>query len=135
VLYRKVVPVDIAARSVKAGNETEFDRVSADREHDRSGRRCGFGGECRRRALDRNNHGNAAANQIGGQCWQSVETTLGPAIFDRDVAALDIAGFVETSPDGVKSAGVTVRAAEQPDHRHRLQLRARRERPSRCAAE
>src|SRR5215472_17726033 len=55
--------------------------------------------------------------------------TLGPAIFDRDVAALDIAGFVETSPDGVKSAGVTVRAAEEPDHRHCRLLRERRERP------
>jgi hypothetical protein len=59
--------------------------------------------------------GHAAANQVGGQCWHSVETTLGPAIFDCDVLALDIAGFVETSPDGVKLAGFTVRAAEQPD--------------------
>jgi hypothetical protein len=29
---------DIAARSVKAGNETEFDCVAADREHDRNDR-------------------------------------------------------------------------------------------------
>src|SRR5262249_47449914 len=97
-------------------------------------RRCGFGGKWRCRALDRNNHGHAAANQVGGLCWQSFETTLGPAIFDRHVAALDIAGFVETLPDGVKSAGFAVRAAEQPDHRHRRLLRPRRHRPRRCRA-
>src|SRR5262249_31031122 len=112
-----------------------FDRVSADREHDRNARRCGFGGKWRRRALDCNDHSHPAANQVTGQCWQSVEATLGPAIFDRDVAALDIASFVETSPDGVKSAGFTVRAAEQPDHRHRRLLSARRERPCDRAAE
>jgi hypothetical protein len=47
----------------------------------------------RRRALDRNDQGHSAASQIGSQCRQSVETTLGPAIFDRDVAAFEIAGF------------------------------------------
>src|SRR5262249_49570189 len=87
-----------------------------------------------RRALDCNDHGHSAANQVGGECWQSVETTFGPAIFDRDVAAFDIAGFVETSPDGVKSAGFTIRAAEQPNHRHCRLLRARRERPRRRRA-
>src|SRR5438876_288454 len=70
------------------------------------------------------NAATSEANQVSGYNWQSVKTTLGPAIFERDVAALDIAGFVETSQDGVMSAGVTVCAAEQLDHRHRRLLRA-----------
>src|SRR5262249_5670996 len=116
---------DIAARSVEAGNETEFDRVAADREYDWNARRCGFGGKWCRRALDCHDHSHAVANQIGSQCRQSVETTLGPAIFDRYVAALDIAAFIEASPDGIEPAGFTVRAAEQPDHRHRRLLSPR----------
>src|SRR3981081_2099004 len=55
--------------------------------------------------------------------------TLCPAVFDRDVATLDIGSFVEPSPDSVELASFTVRAAEQTNHRHRQLLRARSERP------
>jgi hypothetical protein len=64
--------------------------------------------------------------------------TLGPAIYDRDVFALDIAGVLQAT---VKSAQ-TVREQfrrydiEKPNHRHSRLLRARRQRPSgRRAAE
>jgi hypothetical protein len=41
------------------------------------------------------NHGHLAANQIGCQCRKSIELVLSPAVFDRHVAALDVAGFAE----------------------------------------
>src|SRR5262249_30140529 len=54
---------------------------------------------------------------------KSVQLTLGPAVLHCDIAALDVAGFVETLPDRVELAGsFTVRAAEQADHRHRRLL-------------
>ena len=39
-------------------------------------------------------HGDPSANQIGRQLRQSIELILGPAVFDRHVLALDIAGFL-----------------------------------------
>src|SRR5262249_43050268 len=63
------------------------------------------------------------------------QLTLGPAVLHCDIAALDVAGFVETLPDRVELAGsFTVRAAEQANHRHRRLLRPRRERQRRCRA-
>jgi hypothetical protein len=35
------------------------------------------------------------ANQIGRQGWKSIVLPLRPAIFDRDVLALDIAAFAQ----------------------------------------
>src|SRR5262249_23870135 len=134
-IVQKACSSDVATRSVDAGNETKFDRVTANREDDRNGRRCGFGRERRRGALDRNDRGYFAANQISRQRKQSVQLTLGPAVLHCDIAAFDVAGFVETLPDRVELAGsFTVRAAEQADHRHRRLLRARRERLGGCRA-
>ena len=43
----------------------------------------------------RGDHGNPSANQFGRQRRQPIELILGPAVFDRDVLALDIAGVFE----------------------------------------
>src|SRR5262249_61888598 len=59
---------------------------------------------------------------------------LRPAVLHCDVAALDIAGFVESLPDRVKRAGLTIGAAEQADHRQRRLLRACHGRPRRGRA-
>src|SRR5262249_48176991 len=135
-VVQKTRSSDVATRPVKAGHQTKLDRVTADRENDRNGRRCSFGRERRRSALDRNDHGYLAANQIGRQRRQSVQLTLRPAVLHCDIAALDIVGFFETLPDRVERAGFTIGAAKQADHRHRRLLRASRERPrGRRAAE
>src|SRR5262249_37148711 len=60
-----------------------------------------------------------------------------PAIFDRDVAALDIARFRQGLAQGGETAAHQIawrRAAEKSDHRHRRLLRARCERPGDCRA-
>src|SRR5262245_56141449 len=57
-----------------------------------------------------------------------------PAIFDSDVAALDVAVGVEAIPEcgQVGRKGSRCKAAEIANHRSRLLLRARRKRPRRC---
>src|SRR5262245_64558387 len=54
-----------------------------------------------------------------------------PAIFDRDILALDIAGFIQALTERGREGHIarSCRAVEKPDHRHRRLLRARRERP------
>ena len=89
---------DIAAGTVETGNETEFDRVGADHENDRNGCGCSSGGYRSRRG-ERNDHGHRVGHQISDQCWQSVEASIGRAIFYCDIAAFDIATVFETLPD------------------------------------
>ena len=43
----------------------------------------------------RSNHGHLTTNQIGRQSRQSIVLALRPAVFDRHVPALDIAGFAQ----------------------------------------
>src|SRR5262245_48491936 len=81
----------------------------------------------------RSDHGHLTAYQIGCEVGQSVVLVLRPAILDRHVLALDVAGFT----NALAECGQILctigrrRAAEEPDHRHRRLLRARREWP-RC---
>src|ERR1700694_1963801 len=62
--------------------------------------------------------------------------TLGPAIFDCHVLALDIAGLFQTLAEWINNirsfAGRS--AAEEPDYWQRWLLRAHGERPSDCCA-
>ena len=44
---------------------------------------------------DRNDHGRRVSDQFGGQFRQSFKATIGRNIFDRNVAAFDIAGYLE----------------------------------------
>src|SRR5262249_36829198 len=75
------------------------------------------------------------ANQVCRQFRQAVDLILGEAVCNRDVLALDIAGIFEALAECAQQVpdrfGRLV--VEKPDHRHRLLLRARRERP-RCRA-
>src|SRR5262249_51918332 len=75
-------------------------------------------------------------DQFGRQRRQPVVLTLRPAILDRHVLTLDLAGSPQTfaKRDHVRRIPLRRCAIEEPDHRHRL-LRARRERPRRRAAE
>ena len=85
----KIDACQVAARPGEAGDKTEPDRVFRDDEYDgdRRGRRLDR--ECRQRDLRRSDHGDPSANQFGRQRRQSIELSLGPAIFDRHVVALD----------------------------------------------
>jgi hypothetical protein len=67
---------------------------------------------------------------VGRECRQSLILTVRPAIFDRHVFSLGIAGFIQTLPDCGQIGHISFgrSAAEIANHGHRL-LRARREWP------
>ena len=127
---------DIAAGPIEANDEAGLDRVNSDHENDRN--RCGrgLGRECRRHAARRHNDVRRPPDQVGRQLRQPGALPVPPAIFDQNIAALDIAGFSEPFAEAGDESRVCFGRArmEQPNHRHRRLLRARRERPSRCRA-
>src|SRR5262245_59903533 len=84
----------------------------------------------------RSDHRHLTAYQIGCEVGQSVDLVLRPAILNRHILALDVAGFTKALAEcGQISCTIDRRrAAEEPNHRHSRLLRARRERPCRRAA-
>src|SRR5262245_48501611 len=59
-------------------------------------------------------------------------------VFDRHIAAVDITGFTQAATERGREIGpvILTERVQEPDHRHRRLLRARRERPrDRHAAE
>jgi hypothetical protein len=86
---------DIAARPGKAGDKSNRDWVAPHQEHDRYRRGRRLGRE-RGRGVGRGNHCHMTVNQIGRQCRQSIVAVFRPAVFDRYVPALGIAGLFQT---------------------------------------
>jgi len=124
---------NIASRPVEAGNETVFDRVARGGENDWNRRSRGFGCECRRDVPGRNDHRHLKADQVGRECRQSVNLASRPAVFDVDIAVLDITGFIQALAergDVVRKLGGGL-AVEKSDHRYPRLLRPRPERPRR----
>src|SRR5262249_55543203 len=72
------------------------DRIGRYLEDDRNRRGRCLGRQCRRSATRRGNHGYLTTDEIGRQWPQSIVLAVRPAIFDRHVAAFDIAGFAQT---------------------------------------
>ena len=95
---------DVAARPVQAGDEAKLDRVGAQFEDDRNSRGRRLCRE-RRRSAGRGNHGHLTMNQIGHHRRQPITLILRPAVFDRDVLALDVAGFAQPLAKGRQYAG------------------------------
>jgi hypothetical protein len=83
---------DVAARPVEAGDEAELNRVASAYEDDRHRRGCGLGREGRRGIAD--DQGYLPAKKVRHQKRQPVSSTLGRAVLDGDVLALDIASLL-----------------------------------------
>jgi hypothetical protein len=75
-------------------------------------------------------------NKIGYHRWQPVTLTLSPAIFDRDVLALHIAGLLQPLAECSRHLLVSVRRLDidEPDYRRIWLLRARNQRPRQSRA-
>src|SRR5215472_18221604 len=58
---------------------------------------------------------------VCGERGQPIQLALGPAVFDRDVLALRVAGILEPLAKRPQTIAIAVRrlAVEEPDHRHR----------------
>src|SRR5947209_2017287 len=121
---------DIAARPVETGDEAELNRVAAAYEDDRDRRSRRLGYDCRGKVM-RSDHRHLTAYQIGCEVGQSVVLVLRPAILDRHILALDVAGFTNALPEcGQIACTISKRRpAEETDHRHRRPLPPRRNRP------
>ena len=85
----------VAIRPSKAGNETKLDRIVDHAEDDGNGRGRGLSYQCRRGGACYD-HSHLAAHQLRGHRRQTIVSTFGPAIFDRDIASLDVAGPGQT---------------------------------------
>src|SRR6516164_2380611 len=111
--------------------------IAADREHD--GYRCRrrLGRQYRRITALRHNERHMAAYEFCRQCGKAIVVTLRPAVFDRDVLAFDVAGFLQTLAE--RANEVRIRSGRSAmkitDHWNNRSLRARRERPCGRAAE
>ena len=121
--------------AVQACHEAVVDRVAPGRDDDRYRRGCSLGRKSRSGVPD--DYGRPPANQIGYQRRQSITLVLGPAIFDRDVLAVDEIRLLQALEERRHEARrVNGRGAtEKPDHGHCVLLRARGEWPRRRAAE
>ena len=106
----EVTPVTLPPGRLRLATRPSFDRIAAGREHDRNRRGRGLG---RKRRADRtgcDDHGHLAAHQLGRQRRQPIVLTFRPAEFDRDVLALDVAGFL-SGPRGTRPRTRRVRRA------------------------
>src|SRR5262249_47371414 len=125
----------VAAGMIEAGDEAEPDWVGTYTEDNRNRVGRGFGGEGRRRAAWRCDDGHLAMDKVCGHTRQAIELILRPAIFDRNVATLDEAGFAQalTKAGNEMDARFERAIMEKPHHWHGRLLRARRYWP-RCRA-
>src|SRR5262245_50564058 len=85
----------IAAWPSKTGDETEFDRIPGDEEHNWN--RCGRSLSCdccRDGACD--DHRHLTVHKLRRHLRQPIVLTLGPAVLDRHVAPLDVTGLGQT---------------------------------------
>src|SRR5262249_16812104 len=123
-----------AARSGKAGDKTEPDRVFGGDEHDGDRRGYRLGSERWTRG-GRGDHSDPSLHQVRRQLRQSIKLILGPAVFNGHVLALDVAAILQALAKCAQTVrhSVSRSGVKKPDHRHRRLLRARRERP-RCSS-
>ena len=121
---------------MEARDQAEADRVAVEKEDDRGGRGCRLGGHHRRLAAGCDD-GDLALDELGGERRQSIVAAARPAIDDGEVAVFDKSRLLEAEPERVEVRRERFgrSAAEKSDNRHRRLLRARRERPSRRAAD
>jgi hypothetical protein len=88
-------PSGIAARLVEAGNEPQFDGVTAGREHDWN---CPSRPFCRERrgfSAGRDDQGHITTYEFGCERRQSIVLPFCPAILDGYILALKITGLAE----------------------------------------
>src|SRR5262249_7679559 len=77
-------------------------------EHDRN-RRCRGLGCCRGASPDQNDHSYAAIHQLGRLLRESIVLSLCPAVFDRDIFALDMTRVFQALAKSAQALRVPVR--------------------------
>ena len=85
---------DVAARPRKAGDDAGGNRVAHDRGHDRDDR-CRLFCRNNRWCGIRDDDVHLEPDKLGRDLGEALTAALRPAIFDREIAALDPAEFVQ----------------------------------------
>jgi hypothetical protein len=82
-----------------------------------------------RKRCEENRH--FALDQFGRQFRKSIELAVGPAEFDRNILAVNVARFVQRSAEHSHQPGIRSKrpTTQETDHRHRRLLRVRSKRP------
>jgi hypothetical protein len=133
----QVKPCQIAAGAAEAGDEAGLNRLDPSAKDDGDRRGCRLGRQ-RGRTVTGDEYGDLPANQVRCLRRQAIVLTLYPTVFNRDVLAFNIAGFGQRLAEACEDRPTLRqrRTAEEPDHRHRRLLCARRKRPcDGCVAE
>src|SRR5438132_388591 len=79
-------------------------------------------------AASGHDHGDLAVNEVDGQFRQPIIETLRPAVFNRQILSLDVAGFAQSLAEGghKRRKRAWRNAAKEADDRHRRLLRTQR---------
>src|SRR5262245_42321175 len=127
---------DVAARPVEARDVALLDRVACSREHDRNSLGRCHSRQYRSATSCRGDHVDLVVDQISCKGRQPIVPIFCKTVFNRHVTAIDIARFTQATAERRRQVGPIIwpQAVQEPDHRHRQLLRARRERPRRRRA-
>ena len=96
----------VATRAIQAADKPELDWITAIREDDWGARGCRVCGLGRVGAPRRSDHSHMTADEIIGECGQSIVLAIGPAVLDRRILALDIAGFAKAPTESGYAGGM-----------------------------
>jgi hypothetical protein len=79
---------------------------------------------------------HSAIDQLGHHCGQPINSTLGPAVFDRNALTLNVTYLAQPSDKALQLVSSLFAGAgiHKTNHRHWRLLCARRERPCNCRA-
>jgi hypothetical protein len=88
-------------RPIEARNKPELHGIAADTEHDWDGGGRSLRRKSRRRA-GCDDHGHSKLDEVNRQRRQSISLVSRPAIFNHNVAAFNVAGFVQAPPETVQ---------------------------------
>jgi hypothetical protein len=94
--HQKAHAGEIPSRPVEAGDEAGLGRVIGGNEDNGNRGRGRLSSLDHNVATDRDDDGHPLVDQIGGQGRQSVGLVACRPVFDRDVPAFEIPGFVQT---------------------------------------
>src|SRR5205823_10302883 len=92
---KKLTPVALPPGRERETTSPSLTGSSGDHEDNRNCRGRGPCGECRRR-VQRGDHGNLSAHELGSQPGQALVLTIAVAIVDYHVAAFDVALLGQT---------------------------------------
>src|SRR6266487_1926536 len=94
-------PRDIPARPSETGDEAVPNRIGEVRRDDGDGSGCLLEGADRRVAICED-HVNPELDQLSGERWHPVGSSLGPAVIDENVLALYVTELAEALPEGLE---------------------------------